>query len=613
MQRISYADAILQAFRQKMEQDSSVFIIGQGVKNPWYVGTTMTDLNKQFGEKKVVDPPVSEQGVNGIVIGAALAGMRPIVVHPRLDFLMVGAEQIINQAANWCYMFEGKINVPLVVRGIINRGGEQGAQHSQALQSTFMHMPGLKVVMPATPYDAKGLLIASIEDNNPVIFIDDRWLYDEIGTVPEEMYSVPIGQGVVKRKGADITVVAISYMVVEAIKAAAHLEAHGIDVEVIDVRSIKPLDKDIIFQSVRKTGRLVIAEAAWKTGSVAGEIAALVAENVFEKLKAPIQRVTLPDVPAPTSRSLEKAFYIGAEDIVSAVFNVMNLASTAKFTDTTIRNTKASIETKRRTQALADNIRKHIVQMTHASGASHVGTSLSTVDLLATLYSGVLDVDPNQPDWPERDRFIMSKGHGCSALYATLAEVGFFPTEWLDTFYQNGSALIGHVTYDIPGVDVSTGSLGHGLSMGCGMAILRKRAGSKYRVFSMLSDGECDEGSTWEAALFAGHHGLDGLVAIVDYNKIQSMGRVEEVLNLDPLADKWEKFGWAVREIDGHNLDDISNTFGSLPFENGKPSCIIAHTIKGKGVSFMENRLLWHYRSPDPDEYRQAMSELQEA
>lgn len=324
MRKLSYAQAINEAFHQAMERDHRVFVIGQGVNNPWYVGTTAAGLNDRFGPKRVIDPPVSENGINGVVIGSALAGMRPVVIHPRMDFLVMGMEQIINQAANWSYMFGAQGNVPLVVRAIINRGGEQGAQHSQALQAMFMHIPGLKVVMPATPYDAKGLLMASIEDDNPVVYIDDRWLYEEAGEVPEEPYTVPIGKGVVQRKGQDVTVVAISYMVREGLKAAERLAADGIDVELIDVRSLKPLDDDLIFSSVRKTGRLVIADAAWKTGGGASEIAARVAENVLRDLKSPIQRVTLPDVPAPSSRALESAYYVGVEHVAAAVKRVLN-------------------------------------------------------------------------------------------------------------------------------------------------------------------------------------------------------------------------------------------------------------------------------------------------
>jgi transketolase len=250
--------------------------------------------------------------------------------------------------------------------------------------------------------------------------------------------------------------------------------------------------------------------------------------------------------------------------------------------------------------------------MIHNSKSSHIGSSFSSVELLVVLYNGVLRVDPARPGWPDRDRFILSKGHGCAAFYAVLAERGFFPLEWLDTFYQNGSRLPGHATHTcLPGVEVSTGSLGHGLSIACGMALAAKRDGKSYRVFVLLSDGECDEGSTWEAVLFASHHRLDNLIAIVDYNKIQSLGRVEEVINLEPFAEKWRSFGWAVREIDGHDILEIEDTLTQVPFEAGRPSCVIAHTVKGKGVSFMEDKLLWHYRSPQGEEYEAALAELE--
>jgi transketolase len=260
---------------------------------------------------------------------------------------------------------------------------------------------------------------------------------------------------------------------------------------------------------------------------------------------------------------------------------------------------------------LAKQIRAYVLRMTHKANASHVGTCLSIADLLAVLYDGILRVDTASPDLPDRDRFILSKGHGCAALYAVLAEQGFFPKEWLDTYCQDGSHLAGHITHHgVPGVEVSTGSLGHGLSIGCGMALAAKRDAQSYRVFVLLSDGECDEGSTWEAALFAPHHRLDNLIAIVDYNKIQSLGTVKEVLNLEPLADKWRTFGWAVREIDGHNFEQIENALRTVPFKPSSPSCIIAHTVKGKGVSFMENQVVWHYKSPNAEQLRQALFEL---
>ena len=324
MRKISYTQSINEALHQMIEKDERVFLIGQGVTSPWYVGTTTVGLIDRFGSERIIDTPVSENGVTGVAIGAALAGMRPILMHPRMDFMYYAMDQIANHAANWHYMFGGQLSVPLTIWGIINRGGEQAAQHSQALQAVFTHIPGLKVVMPSTPYDAKGLLIASIEDDNPVMYVDDRWLYDHIGEVPEELYKVPIGRGVVIREGKDVTVVASSYMVCEAIKATESLEKEDIDAEVIDLRSLKPLDEELLFESVKKTGRLVIADGGWKTCGMGAELSARVAEtNLFNGLKAPIMRVSLPDTPAPASSALEKVFYRKAEDIALAIRDVL--------------------------------------------------------------------------------------------------------------------------------------------------------------------------------------------------------------------------------------------------------------------------------------------------
>ncbi|MGH9864786.1 MAG: transketolase [Candidatus Acidiferrales bacterium] len=259
---------------------------------------------------------------------------------------------------------------------------------------------------------------------------------------------------------------------------------------------------------------------------------------------------------------------------------------------------------------LARTIRITTARMIHRARSSHIGSCFSIADLLAVLYGRILRVDALRPAWPKRDRFILSKGHACAVLYAVLAEEGFFPKSWLDTFYQDGSALGGHAMHSVPGVEVSTGSLGHGLSLGCGMALAGKREARPFRVFTLLSDGECDEGSVWEAVLFAGHHQLENLVAIVDYNEIQSMGRVSEVLDLQPFEEKWRACRWAVREIDGHNLAEIECALREAPFEPNRPSCIIAHTVKGKGVSFMEDKLLWHYRSPSGEDLRAALAEL---
>jgi transketolase len=261
--------------------------------------------------------------------------------------------------------------------------------------------------------------------------------------------------------------------------------------------------------------------------------------------------------------------------------------------------------------ALARRIRRHAICMTARARTSHVGTCLSMADLLAVLYGRTLRVRPQEPGWPGRDRFILSKGHGCAGLYATLAERGFFPQAWLDEFCADGSRLMGHVSHvGVPGVEVSTGSLGHGLPIACGMALALRREKVDARVVTLMSDGECDEGSVWEGALFAAHHGLDNLVVIVDFNKIQSLGRVEDILRLEPLAAKWRAFGWAADEIDGHDVKAIDDVLGAIPAEPGRPTCVVAHTVKGRGVSFMENNVLWHYRAADPDELRLALAEI---
>jgi transketolase len=257
---------------------------------------------------------------------------------------------------------------------------------------------------------------------------------------------------------------------------------------------------------------------------------------------------------------------------------------------------------------LAQTIRGHALRMIAKAKASHVGTCLSMADLLAVLYGSYLHVDPANPQWAERDRLIVSKGHGAAILYAVLAEHGFFPVADLMTYSQDGSPLTGHVSHHVSGVELSTGSLGHGLPVGCGLALAAQRELSVSRTCVILSDGELDEGSNWEAILFAGHHKLDSLTALVDYNKIQSFGSVKDVLDLEPLADKWRSFGWSVCEIDGHDHLAINAALHAL--HAGRPKAIIAHTIKGKGVSFMEGNLAWHYKSPDATHLAQALAGL---
>jgi len=262
---------------------------------------------------------------------------------------------------------------------------------------------------------------------------------------------------------------------------------------------------------------------------------------------------------------------------------------------------------------LAWRIRRQAVEMCRRGNSSHVAAILSMADILAVLYGKVMRYRPQEPRWPGRDRFILSKGHAGAGVYAALAECGFFPVEKLLTHCQDGSDLCGHVSHlGIPGVELSTGSLGHGLPVAQGMALAAKLDDRSHRVFVLMSDGECDEGSNWEAMLFAGHHRLVNLVAIVDYNKIQSLAPVAETIGLEPFADKWRAFGWEVIEVDGHDHGALAAALDHNPVRGTAPLCVIAHTTKGKGISFMENSVLWHYRSPQGEEYAAAVRELEE-
>src|SRR5579862_4114479 len=299
MRSLTYAQAIREAHAQLLAVDPRVFVIGQGLWSPWYAGSSLEGLDAEFGCARMVDTPVSENAVTGMAVGAALAGLRPIVFHPRMDFMLLAMDPIVNQAANWSYLFGG--HVPLVIRSVINRGGEQGAQHSQSLHAMFMHVPGLKVVMPSTPADAKGLLMAAMADPGPVLYIDDRWLYAESGEVAAEPFTIPIGEAVLRRRGLDVTLIGISWMASECLRAAAILEREGIDAEVIDLRSLKPWDKQTVAASVTRTKRAVVADGGWRTAGASAEIAAEISERAFEHLLAPVARVTLPDAPAPAS------------------------------------------------------------------------------------------------------------------------------------------------------------------------------------------------------------------------------------------------------------------------------------------------------------------------
>lgn len=319
MRELSYVLAIKEALVQVMTEDERVILFGQGMDSPWSFGNTTKGLIDQFGPERVYDVPISENGITGIASGAAIAGLRTVVMNPRMDFMYYAMDQMVNHAACWYAMFGGQVNVPVVFRGVVNRGGEQSAQHSQSPHSMYAHVPGLKVVMPATPADAKGLMVAAIRDDNPVVYIDDRWLYDQVADVPEELYETPIGKAHVLRAGEDVTLVAVGYTVPLALAAARAMSDRGLSVEVIDLRSVKPLDEATILQSVEKTGRLLVVDSGWRHAGFAGEVVARVTERAFASLKAPPRRLASPDVPAPASISLERAFYINEEMIVEAI------------------------------------------------------------------------------------------------------------------------------------------------------------------------------------------------------------------------------------------------------------------------------------------------------
>jgi transketolase len=263
-----------------------------------------------------------------------------------------------------------------------------------------------------------------------------------------------------------------------------------------------------------------------------------------------------------------------------------------------------------RYRRLAQLIRGYAVKMTNLEHSGHVGSSLSMAELVAVLYEGILRVDPEKPDWPERDRFILSKGHAAAGVYAALTEKGFFPKEWTDTYYRDDGKLCGHISHHVPGVEFSTGSLGHGLPVAVGMALVAKRQGWKHRIFALMSDGDCNEGSTWEAIMFATQHHFDNLTAIVDANKIQALGKVTDVIDMKPFASKVEAFGWAVREIDGHDVEQIEAALKAVPFEKGKPSFVIARTVKGRGVKYMENTVSSHYACVPDDKLAEVYEEL---
>ena len=321
---LSYSAAIHEALTYSLESYPEVVLIGEGVPDPKGIFATTTGLRERFGAERILDMPLAENGMTGICIGAALHGMRPVLVHQRIDFALLAMDQMVNNAAKWHFMFNGQAHVPLVIRMIIGRGWGQGPQHSQHLHGLFAQIPGLKVVMPATAHDAKGMMIAAIEDNNPVLFIEHRWLHPMIDFVPERAYRCALHGAVIRRCGDVLTIAALSHMVIEAMRVAEVFADHGFEIEIIDVRSVNPLDTDNILDSITRTGKLLVADTACGISSPGNRIISQVIQSGFDHLTAAPRLLATPDHPVPTSHFLAEKYYPGAIDIAQQVIELID-------------------------------------------------------------------------------------------------------------------------------------------------------------------------------------------------------------------------------------------------------------------------------------------------
>lgn len=325
MRMITYCDALNEAMIQEMKRDPSVFVYGIGVPDHKKIFGSTADLLEQFGPERCFDTPIAEDSMTGLGLGAAINGLRPIHIHIRVDFLLLAMNQLANLVSSFCYGIGGKAGVPLVIRAIVGRGWGQGYQHSKSMHATFAHIPGLKVICPTTPEDAKGMMISAIRDNNPVLIFEHRWLYWQTGSVSEESFEIPIGKGNVVRRGKDITIVATSWMNVEALQAAEILSRNAVDVEIIDPRTIAPLDEDIIVESVNKTGNCIVADNDWVYCGFSAEVAAMVSDRCFGNLRTPVKRIGFAHTPCPTARHLENQFYPNAKTIVREVERTLKI------------------------------------------------------------------------------------------------------------------------------------------------------------------------------------------------------------------------------------------------------------------------------------------------
>ena len=321
---VSYVQAVNEALAVALEHDPHVFVMGQGVDDPTAMFGTTRGLQARFGRERVFDTPLSEEGMMGVATGAAMNGMRPVFMHNRPDFVLLAFNQLVSHAAKFHFMDDGQTTVPLVVWAAIGRGWGSGAQHSQSIHGMLLGVPGLKIVMPSNPADAKGLLLSAILDNNPVCVFEHRWLMKKDGVVPEGIYRVPIGKGVYRRRGKDVTIAGVSHAIELAMQAATALAAEGIEADVIDLRTVKPLDEAILLESLHTTGRLVVVDTAWMKGGLCAEVGCLAAEKAFGALTAPVARVGLPDIPTPAGYTLEQFYYPDAARIADAVRRVIH-------------------------------------------------------------------------------------------------------------------------------------------------------------------------------------------------------------------------------------------------------------------------------------------------
>ena len=328
MRRISYREALNEAMVQEMERDAAIFVYGIGVPDHKRIFGSTAGLLERFGPERCFDTPLCEDSMTGFGLGAAINGLRPIHIHIRVDFLLLAMNQLANMVSSHGYVTRGKLNVPIVIRAIIGRGWGQGFQHSKSMYSIFAHIPGLKVVLPTTPRDAKGLLISAIRDDNPVIFIEHRWLYWQEGEVPEGAFTIPLAEANILREGKDVTVVALSWMNVEALKASEILYKRGVSIEIVDPRTIAPFNDNTVVQSVEKTGRCIVADNDWLHCGFSAEVAATVSRKCFGRLKSPVYRIGFAPTPCPTVRTLENEFYPNAVNIIRAVEEMLGLEPT---------------------------------------------------------------------------------------------------------------------------------------------------------------------------------------------------------------------------------------------------------------------------------------------